>query len=109
MSVGGWVTAGALSSVFSIINPSEDSQKGVSSMPDALSFSFSVSFTHTDTHTNQHTPDNGVRQYKSLSVCRISKLTPRRSYTDKTQTCPLCMCFTVINGICSVKGYIILL
>lgn len=44
--VGGWVTAGALSSVFSIINPSEDSQKGVSSMPDALSISCSVSFTH---------------------------------------------------------------
>lgn len=59
--VGGWVTAGALSSVFSIINPSEDSQKGVSSVPDArpLVLSHSLSHTHTqaETHMDQTHPN----------------------------------------------------
>lgn len=41
-----WVTAGSLSSVFSIINPSEDNQKGLPSVPDALSFKSPVSFPH---------------------------------------------------------------
>lgn len=84
--VGGWVTAGALSSVFSIINSSEDSQKGVSSMPDALSISCSLSQSHTHTHAQKHrnwnqTHKNAPRSESLFCVTSFQSIQPLQKAT----------------------------